>query len=180
MKNKSIRNYSKINIAKWCPYCDQGWILIVKGMTDGLLYCRCNETFLLWKSPQDLEAENFVSSEEITDQDFECASREEITAIGWDAPRNRVIPCKYCCDFTHQKHNSTKRKFGWVVIKKNLENNTLFAKCEICGRIWLDIENALSMKDADEIHIHSYTDPSDDEINEAGWDKYDSVFYIDN
>lgn len=168
-----------MNIVKWCPYCDQGWILIVKGMKDKHLYCRCNETFLLWKSPEDIELGNFVVSEEITHQNFECASKEEIIMMGWDKPQHRVITCKYCCNLYSAEQDLTKRKFGWIVIKKDIETEKLFCRCETCGRIWLDITSALRLKNADEIQIYSYTDASDDDIHNIGWDKYNNILYLE-
>ena len=50
-----LKKYAKINIARWCPCCDQNWVVIVKDTTDGKLYCRCEETEILWETPEDIE-----------------------------------------------------------------------------------------------------------------------------
>ncbi len=180
MKYNSIKEYAKINIVRWCPCCDQGWILVVKGMQDGCLYCRCNETFQLWKSPEDIELGNYIVENEKINQYFICASKAEIKMMGWDKPYHRVTSCKYCFSkfLIKRKFSVCERDFGWIVIKKNIENGALFCRCETCGRIWLSITNALRAENADEDYIETYSDATDEDIKSAGWDKYDNVIHL--
>lgn len=43
-------NYNRI---KLCPFCDQGWIIIVKEISTQKLYCCCDECETEWKNPKD-------------------------------------------------------------------------------------------------------------------------------
>ena len=42
------------NIA-WCPFCNQGWVQIVKDSSNGHLALLCQECDTVWANPQDLQ-----------------------------------------------------------------------------------------------------------------------------
>lgn len=37
-----------------CPFCNQGWVEIVKEIDTGVLYLCCNECEIEWDSPNDV------------------------------------------------------------------------------------------------------------------------------
>ena len=72
---------------KWCPVCDQGWVIIAKDKSTKQLFCYCTECETEWKRPQDVgvktgEHNVFGSATEPT--------IEEIKSIGWGQYINEI------------------------------------------------------------------------------------------
>jgi hypothetical protein len=42
------------NVA-WCPFCNQGWVQIVKDSSNGKLALLCQECDTVWANPEDLQ-----------------------------------------------------------------------------------------------------------------------------
>ena len=54
----------------WCPFCNQGWIEIVKDPGNGKLLLLCTECDTTWDKPGDIESDNpmdygFIGTSEI-------------------------------------------------------------------------------------------------------------------
>lgn len=71
--------YKKI---RWCPFCNQGWVLLVKEISSQTLYCCCDECETEWSSPQD-SIENIHYSVGRYGQ-YEMPTGEEIAQLKWD------------------------------------------------------------------------------------------------
>lgn len=66
----------------WCPFCNQGWVDIIKDSLTNKLFLLCNECDTLWADPIDLKSDNpLVSKIEIK---IEEPSLEEIKESGWN------------------------------------------------------------------------------------------------
>jgi hypothetical protein len=65
---------------KWCPVCDQGWVVIAKDKKTGKLFCYCKECETEWTQPQD------VGVKVGTHNAFGVASEptiKDISVAGW-------------------------------------------------------------------------------------------------
>ena len=180
-----LKKFKKINIVRWCPCCDQGWVVIVKDTADGKLYCRCEETYLLWESPEDVEPEwnRFVCDMNIRHHDFMYASEDEIIQAGWQFPLHRVTMCPICSSTRIKTSNPhiAPRRFSWITIKKSLSNGKLFCRCDTCGSTWADIHQAFRRTPPQDIACDTFGEATDEEIASVGWDAYkDVIFENDN
>lgn len=66
----------------WCPFCNQGWIDIVKEADSNKLFLLCMECDTLWEKPEDIEI-----ARPLVDYHFSGVSIElelkEIEVRGW-------------------------------------------------------------------------------------------------
>ena len=176
-----LKKYAKINIARWCPCCDQNWVVIVKDTTDGKLYCRCEETEVLWETPEDIEPERnrYIRDTDIRHHDFVYADEDEIIQAGWQFPLHRVTMCMIC-DSIRLKSSSphvAPRRFSWITIKKSLRDGKLFCRCDTCGSTWADIHQAYRRTPPEEIARDAFCEATDEEIAAVGWDEYKDVIF---
>jgi hypothetical protein len=66
----------------WCPYCDQGWVEIVKNTLSGDLLILCAECDTIWRNPEDIPLDK-PAIDYLVGR-VEAPSFEAIKAIGWD------------------------------------------------------------------------------------------------
>jgi hypothetical protein len=66
----------------WCPFCDQGWVEIVKNTLNGELILMCAECYTIWKNPEDIPLNKPAIGQEIGR--VEVPTMEGIRAAGWD------------------------------------------------------------------------------------------------
>jgi len=66
----------------WCPYCDQGWVEIVKSVISGKLCLVCSECDTVWSKPEDVRLDHPAIDQEIGR--VEVPTLEVIQAAGWD------------------------------------------------------------------------------------------------
>jgi len=66
----------------WCPFCNQGWVDIVKDSVNNELFLLCNECDTTWSSPIDVKLDKPANIEPINK--IEIPSLTEIQEIGWD------------------------------------------------------------------------------------------------
>lgn len=67
---------------KWCPFCDQGWVIIVREISTQKLYCCCDECETEWNNPQNC-LENIHYSVNQFGR-YEKPTYEEISKLKWD------------------------------------------------------------------------------------------------
>lgn len=66
----------------WCPFCNQGWVDIIKDSLTNKLFLLCQECDSLWGSPVDVKFDRpVVGRVEIKINE---PLPEEIKAIGWN------------------------------------------------------------------------------------------------
>jgi hypothetical protein len=66
---------------KWCPVCDQGWVVVAKDKTTKILFCYCLECETEWKQPLDIGVKAGAHNH------FGVATEpsvEDIRLLGWD------------------------------------------------------------------------------------------------
>ncbi|MBB6401909.1 hypothetical protein HNP92_001214 [Methanococcus maripaludis] len=76
----------------WCPFCDQGWVVIAKELNTGELYLFCEECELEWDDPKNITKNNGTRDKygRIT-----LPSIEDIREKGWE---DYIIKDPYMCD----------------------------------------------------------------------------------
>ena len=66
----------------WCPFCNQGWVNIVKDTSSNNLILLCDECDTIWNSPDDFKLNNPITRE--FEVKLEVPSISEIQKVGWD------------------------------------------------------------------------------------------------
>ena len=66
----------------WCPFCEQGWVEIVKNTADEHLWLCCAECFTFWEKPEDIAAEKPALN--ISLELVVPPTRQEVEHAGWD------------------------------------------------------------------------------------------------
>jgi hypothetical protein len=66
----------------WCPFCNQGWIDIVKDSSQNRMLLLCDECFTTWDNPTDIQLNNPMKYELLNK--LETPSLNEIQEMGWD------------------------------------------------------------------------------------------------
>ena len=74
--------YEEQYVVAWCPFCDQGWVVIAKEKNSKELFVYCLECLLEWKNPVDIKIGDTQSI--LFYGDREPPKYEEIVAKGWD------------------------------------------------------------------------------------------------
>ena len=72
---------NNFNIA-WCPFCDQGWVKIVKDPSNDKLMLLCQECETTWEKPEDIYFGNPIRYE--FGAYVVTPSIAEIQIKGWD------------------------------------------------------------------------------------------------
>lgn len=65
----------------WCPFCNQGFIEIVKDSANGKLLLLCAECDTTWDKPSDIKLDN-PTNYKFTGK-LEIPSMREVQEIGW-------------------------------------------------------------------------------------------------
>jgi hypothetical protein len=66
----------------WCPFCNQGWVDVVKDPLHNRLFLFCNECETTWDNPVDFKLDKPINIEHLTkiiDPSF-----SEVQQLGWD------------------------------------------------------------------------------------------------
>jgi hypothetical protein len=66
----------------WCPFCNQGWVNVVKNSALDKLFLLCEECDTIWDNPDDLKLDNPITRE--FEDKLELPSTIEVQKIGWD------------------------------------------------------------------------------------------------
>jgi len=66
----------------WCPFCNQGWVEIVKDSGNDDLVLICAECYTTWKEPGNITLDNSIRYEFLGMA--ETPSLNEIKKIGWE------------------------------------------------------------------------------------------------
>ncbi len=190
-----IKQRKKLNLVCHCGSCGQDYIYIVINERTGRLYCQCLDCGILFDSPSEAVDLYYLIKKEPYSDNYTEAPLDKIINLGWDMPKNKVCLCHQCMIYYYK---SKLNKAGWVTIKKNNESGKLFCRCERCGSIWKNIEDALYIrapeytqselpaaesikqrfKAPDNVEIPFFEEVSDGDIEKAGWDKYKDILLI--
>ena len=66
----------------WCPFCNQGWVDIVKDPPNDELFLLCNECDTIWDKPIDIKLCNPNLDKSVNKA--ETPSTTEVKEVGWD------------------------------------------------------------------------------------------------
>ena len=73
-------------IVAWCPYCDQGWVSIVKQRANSVLYLCCEECYTLWSEPTNVSNQSGIGiSPKSAIEDYESPTEEDIHKMNWES-----------------------------------------------------------------------------------------------
>jgi len=65
----------------WCPFCEQGWIIIVKDINTSELNLCCTECETHWENPYELYEEHCLKTNKYGK--YEIPAEDEIINSGW-------------------------------------------------------------------------------------------------
>lgn len=65
----------------WCPFCNQGWVEVVKDSGNERLVLICAECYTMWNAPRSIQLDNSIQYEFVGKA--EVPSLNEIKGIGW-------------------------------------------------------------------------------------------------
>jgi hypothetical protein len=66
----------------WCPFCNHGWVDIIKDSGNDKMFLLCYECDTTWNSPEDIIEDNPVEYNLVGN--LKIPSLKEIQEIGWD------------------------------------------------------------------------------------------------
>lgn len=66
----------------WCPFCNQGWVNVVKDSGNNKILLSCDECDTTWLAPSDIALDNPTNYNFVGK--LEMPSLEEVQQIGWD------------------------------------------------------------------------------------------------
>ena len=69
-------------VVAWCPFCDQGWVVIAKDKNTKELFLFCIECELEWDNPEDIKREDCGTSDKYGQVEY--PTFEEIFSKSWD------------------------------------------------------------------------------------------------
>ncbi len=75
-------NNNNFHVA-WCPFCNQGWVEIVKDAGNGKMLLLCAECDTTWDNPNDLKFDKPIEDYKLIGN-LEIPSINEVQEIGWD------------------------------------------------------------------------------------------------
>jgi hypothetical protein len=66
----------------WCPFCNQGWQVVVRDRNTHGLFIRCQECLSEWDSPEAAKGRKLAVFQKHESEGY--ATREDLLAHSWD------------------------------------------------------------------------------------------------
>jgi len=114
----------KDNKLSFCYVCGGNlkseWVLAMKNLKDGNLFCKCPSCQTEWENADDLYFRKPSHQHTVHYRD---AFLYEIKEAGWYEEYNRYLHCFIC--------NS-----GWIKVVRHTKSGKLLFKCDSCNHVW--------------------------------------------